>query len=356
MTTRQNRSKGLYRRGNIWWIAYKDADGKVQRETSGSTLHKEAQLLLNRRRYEAQEGKKTKKRLQDDATFADLIPEYDRYCRNQAAYKSKQSHLKQLKERFGNLRLRDLNLRHIEQLQLEEQEAGKKPATINRLTATLKHMCTKAADWEMIDQNTLATIRKARMLKEKNQRDRFLTTEECGQLLANCAPHLLPIVTIALNTGMRKGEILNLKWKNVDLKNRLILLEQTQTKNAERREIPINETLLEMLTKLPRRLDVPHVFYDPKTGRPYQDVKLSFRTALRKAKIKDFRFHDLRHTFASHLVMAGVDLTTVKELLGHKSIEMTLRYAHLAPSHKRYAVEALDSVFSVKERASTAYG
>jgi site-specific recombinase XerD len=88
---------------------------------------------------------------------------------------------------------------------------------------------------------------------------------------------------------------------------------------------------------------VPYVFFDPITGKPYQDVKRSFKTALRKAKISDFRFHDLRHCFASHLVMAGIDITTVRELLGHKTLTMTLRYAHLAPSHKVNAVNVLDS-------------
>ena len=85
------------------------------------------------------------------------------------------------------------------------------------------------------------------------------------------------------------------------------------------------------------------MFYDSKTGKPYKDVKRSFAAACRKAKIKDFTFHDTRHTFTSHLVMAGVNITTVKELLGHKTLTMTLRYAHLAPSHKVKAVDLLDS-------------
>ena len=114
------------------------------------------------------------------------------------------------------------------------------------------------------------------------------------------------------------------------------------TKNDERREIPINKTLRETLTGLTRRLDIPYLFFDPLTGKRLRDVKTSFKTACRRAKIVDFRFHDLRHTFASHLVMAGVDIMTVKELLGHKSLNMTLRYAHLAPAHKVKAMEMLD--------------
>jgi integrase len=143
---------------------------------------------------------------------------------------------------------------------------------------------------------------------------------------------------------MRKSEVLKLKWENVDLKHGFILLDKT--KNGDRREIPINSTLRQTLSGLSRCLDVTYVFYDADTRKSYGDVKRSFQTACRRTKTKDFRFHDLRHTFASHLVMAGVDLTTVKELLGHKTLTMTLRYAHLAPSHKVKAVDILDNTLN----------
>ncbi|WP_455379496.1 site-specific integrase, partial [Petrachloros mirabilis] len=133
-----------------------------------------------------------------------------------------------------------------------------------------------------------------------------------------CDPHLRPIVVVGLNTGMRRGEILSLRWEHCDLKHSFILLDKT--KNGERREIPINVTVRSTLRGLERRLDIPYVFFDPKTGKPYQDVKRSFATACKKAGITDFHFHDLRHTFASQLVMSGIDLATVKELLGHKDI------------------------------------
>jgi integrase len=149
---------------------------------------------------------------------------------------------------------------------------------------------------------------------------------------------------------MRLEEVLSLEWgRHVDLAHGFITLDKT--KNGDRRELPINGTLRETLKGLTRRLDVPYVFYNPATGKRHKDIRRSFNAALRKTGIKDFKFHDLRHTFASQLVMAGVDLTTVKELLGHKTLTMTLRYAHLAPAHKVKAVDVLDSTLNGKPTA-----
>ncbi len=125
-----------------------------------------------------------------------------------------------------------------------------------------------------------------------------------------------------------------------------ILLDKT--KNGERREIPINATLKTLFQKLPRRIDCPYVFHDPKTLKPYGEVKHSFGTAVHRAGIKDFHFHDLRHTYASLAIMSGkIDITTLKTLLGHKDIKMTLRYAHLAPAHNRQAAQVMDTVLSL---------
>ena len=134
------------------------------------------------------------------------------------------------------------------------------------------------------------------------------------------------------------------------MKHGFILLEIT--KNGERREIPIDNTLAIMFNCMLRGLESVYVFTDPRTGEPYKSVQTSFETALKRAEIRDFRFHDLRHTFASHLVMASVDLTSRRELLGHKSLAMTIRYAHLAPGHKRRAINMLDKVLkSTQEEA-----
>lgn len=129
-------------------------------------------------------------------------------------------------------------------------------------------MFTKAADWGMIKRSD---IPKVKMLKEHNKRLRYLSWEECQTLVDACDDHLRPIVITALNTGMRRGEILSLKWDDVDLKHGFILL--ADTKNGERREIPINDTLKDLFKALPRRLDVPYVFYDLSSGKPYGEVK-----------------------------------------------------------------------------------
>jgi integrase len=160
-------------------------------------------------------------------------------------------------------------------------------------------------------------------------------------MINSCDDYLKPIVLTALHTGMRKTEILKLKWKQVDMKNGFIHL--SDTKSGKRRSIPINETLYKTLKSIDRRLDVQYVFFNPKTGKHYNDIKKAFNRACEKAKITDFRFHDLRHTFASQLLMGGGDLVVLKEILGHADIKMTLRYSHLASAHMKKAVNILDS-------------
>jgi integrase len=141
------------------------------------------------------------------------------------------------------------------QLQTDIINKGLKPASNNKTLNILKHMFTKAIDWEMVESEAVKRIRKVKPLKDENRRLRYLSQQECQALINSCEAHLKPTVITALNTGMRKGEILNLKWENVDLKNGFILLNQDQTKNGERKEIPINRTLRETLQAITRRLD-----------------------------------------------------------------------------------------------------
>jgi len=344
-------AKGIYKRGNIYWIRYAGLDGKVIFESSGSDKFKDAEALLIQRKQAIKEGKQPEIKRIGNHTFRELAERYLLWINGrQRSIRVKGYIIKQLLETFGSLPLRKFSTALVEQLQTDNINRGLKPSSNNKVLSVLKAMFTKAVDWEMVEAETLKRVRKAKLLPDNSKRLRYLSKQECQELINSCDPHLRPIVITALNTGMRKGEILNLKWDNVDLRHGFILLDKT--KNNERREIPINDTLRSTLTNIPRRLDVPYVFYDPLTGKPYQDVKRSFATALRKAKILDFHFHDLRHTFASHLVMAGVDITTVKELLGHKTLTMTLRYSHLAPSHKVKAVDILDSTINSEKKST----
>ena len=313
------RSRGIYKRGNIWWFMYSNLDSVMVYESSKSQNYKDAVDMLHKRKADIQAGKHVEVKKIGNHSFAELTEQYKVWAERQRCYKSKIFLINQLKDKFGLLPLRKFSTMLIEQYQTERLQRNK-PATVNRLLATISHMFTKAVDWSMVEEDALKQIRKVKMLQENNRRLRFLSREEAQKLINNCDPHLKPIVITALNTGMRKGNILSLQWEQVDLKHGFILLDIT--KNGERHEIPINNTLRTVLQGLTRRLDVPHVFYDNATGKAFQEVRKSFASALKKAGIRDFHFHDLRHTFASQLVMAGVDITTVKDLLGHKTLTM----------------------------------
>jgi integrase len=338
-------AKGIYKRGNIYWIRYAGLDGKTVLKSSGSTKYREAETLLIQRRQETKEGKQPEIKRIANHSFKELAEKYSQWMqvRHRSA-DSKMYRINQLVTQFGILPLRRFNTLIVEQYQTDLINKGLKPASVNKNISLLKAVFNKAVDWYMVDEGVLKNVRKVKLLPENNRRLRYLSKEECTELVNSCEPHLRPIVITALNTGMRKGEILNLKWEHVDLNHGFILLEIT--KNGERREVPINKTLRRTLNDITRRIDVPHVFFDSKTGKPYQNVRRSFATALRRVKIIDFKFHDLRHTFASHLVMSGVDITTVSRLLGHKSLTMTLRYSHLAPSHMANAVDLLDNAIN----------
>ncbi len=336
------RTKGLYKRGNIYWMCYQDVNGKVQRESTKATSHGEAEYILDCRRKEIREGKFPETRQAKDYKFVELAQAYLKWAKRQRIYKTKKIWIRQLIEVFGNENVRDLNTSIIEQWQSERMKYNK-PATVNRVLACLKHMVNKGVDWEIATEETLKKVRKVKLLEENNKRLRFLNLEECQELINCCRPHLKPIVTVALHTGMRRGEILGLRWEQVDLRHGFILLDTT--KNGERREIPIDTTLEFLFQDILEDAKSEYVFTD-KDGKPYKGIKRSFKTALKEAGIRDFRFHDMRHTFASHLAMKGVDLKTIQELLGHKSLNMTLRYAHLSPGHKKKAVNILDKALT----------
>ena len=204
-----------------------------------------------------------------------------------------------------------------------------------------------AAKWGLLPTNPLRDVRLP--VKVNNARLRYLTPEEMDRLLAVCPPHLKPIVITGLHTGMRKSEIVNLRWDQVNLEERFLLL--PYTKNGDQRGIPLTPTMVDLLRTIQAEqhqaaLPSPWVFPNSKTGKPYRpDFDSAWYRALRRAEIEDFRFHDLRHTTASYLRMAGVDLLTIQEILGHRDIKMTARYAHVAPTHRIVAIGLLEQAF-----------
>ena len=212
------------------------------------------------------------------------------------------------------------------------------PATVNREVALIKAILSRAVQWGWLDKNPIQGMA---MLKEPPGRVRYLTEDEERRLMEamKSRPLLRRVVVFAMNTGMRQGEILHLKWSDVDLEAGFVHI--PDSKSGRRRDVPLNQTALSVLKELEPGPPQALVFATS-TGRPYTNLRRDFKKALERAGIQDFRFHDLRHTFASRLAMAGISPLVLKELLGHSSIAMTSRYSHLASSHARHAVNVLD--------------
>lgn len=325
---------GIYRKGDDWYIDYY-AYGKRKREKIGpsKTL---AENVLRKRKIEIAENKFLDVKRQNKIRFEDFSSTYlELHSKpNKKSYRSDVERMKRLKSFFGGRYLYEIDSMFVEKYKMERAK-DVSPATVNRELALLKHMFSKAIEWNKAIDNP---VKRVKLFKENNKRIRYLEKEEIVKLLKHCRGYLTPIVIIAINTGMRRGEILSLKWHDVDFKRDTIHI--YNTKNSENREMPINEIVKTALIRVRKHPNSPYVFCN-KNGEPFGDIKKSFFTTMKKAGVVNFRFHDLRHTFASHLVMAGVDLNTVRELLGHKSLEMTLRYSHLSPDHKKRAVDIL---------------
>jgi integrase len=154
------------------------------------------------------------------------------------------------------------------------------------------------------------------------------------------------MVLLSINTGLRRGEIFTLRWNNVDLDRALLTIEGSYAKSGKTRHVPLNTEALNVLTLWKNQSVSKDLVFPNKDGLPFDSLKKSWGALLEMAEITNFRWHDLRHHFASKLVMASVDLNTVRELLGHADLTMTLRYAHLAPEHKANAVSKLIDLYS----------
>jgi len=220
----------------------------------------------------------------------------------------------------------------------------KKPATVVRYMADLSNALSVAAgEWEWIDANPMHKVKKPRLPQE---RVRFLNHEERECLLRACrdspCPYLYPVVVIALSTGARYSEVMHLRWKDVDLERGIARLEHT--KNRDRRALPLTHHALEVVRELRdqhKRTDTDLLF--PRAdGQAPIELRKHWNRALQEAGIEDFRFHDLRHTAASYLAMNGATLAEIADVLGHRTLQMVKRYAHLSDQHTASVVERMN--------------
>ena len=333
------------KKGIIYYIVY-SANGRRKTEHIGKDK-KLAEQVLHKRMTEVAENKYLDIKKEEKIRFEDFADEYvELYLKtnNFKWERSTKHNIKWLKQFFYGKYLHEITPLLVEKFKAEraKQVKGKgkkakqiKPETVNRSLTCLKSIFNRAISWgKFTGENP---VKKVKFFKENNGRLRYLEKDEIERLIANCTPELKPIVIVALNTGMRKGEILNLKWHDCDFRHNIIYI--NKSKNGERREVPMNSFASKALITVRKNPDNEYIF--PHQGDKPRDFRKSFFTALKNSGIVNFRFHDLRHTFASQLVMSGVDLNTVRELLGHKSLEMTLRYSHLSPDHKKRAVDIL---------------
>ena len=324
----------VYRRKGRYYIDY-SVNGKRVREVVGPSK-KVAEAALKSRLGEVAQGRFHLK-AQSRVTFAEFAAEYMEHSKvEKRSWLRDKTILANLIPFYGTRKLDEIDTQSIEVYKLR-RVAQVKPGTVNRELILLRRLLNLAVSWGKLDKTPMQGVK---MLRVDNLPERYLSREEEAKVLAACTGHMRPMAVMALNTGMRLNEILTLSWDQVDLENRMITV--LFTKNNRVRKIPINDTLLLVLRELKAQSQSRFVFTYARTNQPVTSNKTAWKAALRRSGIAHCRFHDLRHTFASRLVAAGADLVEVKDLMGHASINMTVRYAHSAPEGRRKAVETLD--------------
>ena len=263
--------------------------------------------------------------------------------------------------------------RDLEQIRTAWMQAGNKASTVNRKIGSISGVFSRAVEWEYIGTHPLAKLKQLKV--DSLGLVRYLDTDEAKRLRealdtrqdeiraeresANewradrskqqmqsllqlpFTDHLKPMVLVSLNTGMRRGELFDLKWSAVNFSTNTITAAGDTTKTSVTRHIPMNKETVRVLEHWKKQAGKSHYVFPNQEGGRLEDVKSAWLRLLERAKIDGFRWHDMRHDFASRLVMAGVPLNTVRDLLGHSDIKMTLRYAHLAPGTKAAAVELI---------------
>lgn len=331
----------------FWWIFVTQADGKRVRRSSGTADYAAAKALEQQARADAWKEKEWG--VNPPRSFNEVMLPYLRHAsQHQRSYETTANRVKALREHFTGVVMNDLAGKDIRAYMDKRSAAGKSAATINRELAALSaaiNWCNTEYEW------ALPNPVKGRKMKEPEGRVRWLTRAEVESLCRAARSQKFGIILesfirLAVNTGCRKEEMLGLEWRRVDFANGLIYLEGVHTKAGKRRSIPLNEGALDALKQMKalhaeRAPSTPWVFARG-NGERVVCLRKGFNEACNKAGVVDFTIHDLRHTCAAHLISAGVALAEVRDLLGHSTVMMTERYAHLAPARVRDAVRILD--------------
>lgn len=344
----------VYLRDDVWYIRLSIKNKRYHRAIPEASNKKEAEKAEVIFKAELLQGKYSLADNIGNMPFSKLVDHYINYTKtNNLSWKGCVSRAERLRDYFSNKQLKDISPILIEKYRSDRKKTVKKQAdddnecvyitnaTVNREIEILRKMFNIAIDNSWIDKNPCSS-RKVHKLREDNKKERFLLPDEEIRLFKKSVgefAYMYPIIICALHTGMRKGEILSLKWDCVDLKEKFITL--LQTKSGKMRKIPINSVLLPILKELHKNKCSDYIFTNPETKNRYFDLKRAFPSLCKQAKINELRFHDLRHTSATRMVASGIDLVVVQEILGHADIKTTMRYSHPVPERKLIAVEAL---------------
>lgn len=330
------RKEGTYRRpdSGFWWINATLPNGQRIRQSAGTENREDAEALLAKLKLDAYRGHHFG--IKPQRSWREAVIRYLDIKRGLRSFKDLQRICRLLDPYLGTMMLNQINGDVVWRVIQGESKKGNKPATVNRYLATTRSVLRMARDeWQWLD-----TIPKIRMLPGEVERDRWLTRAEADRLITCCALHLAALVRYALATGCRAAEITGLEWERVDLARNTAWL--NQTKNGTPRGVPLNldavQVLREQIGKHPR-------FCFSYEGRPMRaDVtNTAWHSALKRAGIKDFRFHDLRHTWASWHRQAGTSCDELKDLGGWKSRQMVDRYAKFATENLLTAASRIES-------------
>ncbi len=349
----------MYRRAGVFWTCIRHNGSKIQKslETSDKKLAKAIEAKI---RIEIKEEKYFDKPIGHNKTFKQLIERFMQEHSPKVSISMQESYatsLKHLDPFFGSSNLLSISPKMITRYKILRREEGSAPGSINNELAMLsKAFSLAVTEWEWLKDNPVSRVPRE---KEDNERDRWLTRDEVDILLGNSPVWLHDIISFALNTGLRQDELLSLEWNRVNLFRKTILIQRT--KNGKPKTLPLNMVALDVLNRRSKLTSIKNglVFFN-RNGKKIHDSNLrnSFYRVMRKAGIKDFRWHDLRHTFATRLAQAGVDLYKISKLLGHNDIKMTQRYSHHCPDSLRDGVEILESDYNLttmeKKRGFTA--